>query len=119
MMINKESLLKKYESPVSDNRNSDKLDEKIKDLIIYVERYDTELYDTALNNMLDNLTKEQFDKLLTAVNRKLLDGYEDKYRVSAIYDTVSVTKTISLKQLKCFAAFLKLIKHTENKVKKF
>ena len=104
-MINRESLLKKYESSVRDNRYSDRLNEKIKDLIIYVEKYDAELYDTALNNMLDNLTKEQFDKLLAAVNYKLLIGYEDKYRVAAIYDTVSVTKTVSLKQLKCFAAF--------------
>lgn len=118
-MINRESLLKKYESTVRDNRYSDRLEEKIKDLIIYVERYDTELYDTALSNMLDNLTKEQFNKLLAAIDYKLLIGYEDKYNVKDIYDTVSKTNKLSLKQLKCFAAFLKLIKHTKNNVKQF
>lgn len=117
--MNRPSLLKKYEDNAVVKYNVDKLQKAIEELSIYVEKYDTDLYDKVLTDMLDNLTEETFNKLLYAVNLKLLWGAEDKYNVTDIYSTVSKTKKISFKQLKCFAAFLKLIKLKNNKTKQF
>ena len=122
MMINKESLLKKYENKQTSKNNDylDKADKIVDELSVYIEKYDTELYDNVMQNMLDNLSKEQFDKILEAISVKtLFDNSEKRDMVEDIYSTVCKTKKISIKQLKCFATYLKLVKVKNNYTKQF
>ena len=122
MMINKESLLKKYENKQTSKNNDylDKADKIVDELTVYIEKYDTELYDNVMQNMLDNLTEQSFDKILTAINYKtIFDDSEKRDMVSDIYSTVCKTKKISIKQLKCFATYLKLVKVKNNYTKQF
>lgn len=122
MMINKESLLKKYENKQTSKNNDylDKVDKIVDELTVYIEKYDTELYDNVMQNMLDNLSKEQFDKILEAISVKtLFDNSEKRDMVEDIYFTVCKTKKISIKQLKCFATYLKFVKVKNNYTKQF
>lgn len=149
MMIKKESLLKKYEQnqlstaeinqiveldessksfdetdnlEIEDipNRFLDKIDEIVDELSVYIKHYDTEIYDKAIQIMLDNLSKEQFDKILEAINYKtIFDNSDKRDMVEAIYYTVSKSKKITFKQLKCFVTYLKLIKVDNKSFKQF
>lgn len=63
-----------------------------------------ELNNLQLQSMYDNLTTEQFDKLLKIISNKLLILPDDF--IENLYESISKSRRLTFKQLACFIKYI-------------